>query len=138
MRSFTASPHFLTYLWLDRLFDFQDLAKDIAKRPFITAGFAAFVLLLPLAVTSTRGWIRRLGGRRWRALHRLLYAAAIAAVVHYYWLVKSDDGCRRRRNRQIRLPRAAGCVITARPGLRSARPCDRTLRPPERPAARCQ
>lgn len=87
---FYASLHFLAYLWLDRLFDFQDLAKDIAKRPFITAGFVGFLLMLPLAVTSTTGWIRRMGGRRWRQLHRLIYLAAIAAVVHYYWLVKSD------------------------------------------------
>lgn len=87
---FYASLHFLAYLWLDRLFDFQDLAKDIAKRPFITAGFLGFVLMLPLAVTSTAGWIRRMGGRRWQQLHRLIYLAAIAAVVHYYWLVKSD------------------------------------------------
>lgn len=87
---FYASLHFLAYLWLDRLFDFHDLTKDIAKRPFITAGFTAFVLMLPLAVTSTRGWIRRLGGKRWQFLHRLVYLSGIAAVVHYYWLVKSD------------------------------------------------
>jgi sulfoxide reductase heme-binding subunit YedZ len=87
---FYASLHFLAYLWLDRLFDFQDLAKDIAKRPFITAGFVAFIAMLPLALTSTRGWIRRLGGRRWQQLHRLIYLAGVAAVVHYYWLVKSD------------------------------------------------
>jgi sulfoxide reductase heme-binding subunit YedZ len=87
---FYGSLHFLAYLWLDRLFDFQDLAKDIAKRPFITAGFVSFILMLPLAITSTKGWIRRLTGRRWQILHRLVYFAAIAAVVHYYWLVKSD------------------------------------------------
>jgi len=98
---FYASLHFLTYLWLDRLFDFQDLAKDIAKRPFITAGFAAFVLMLPLAVTSTRGWIRRMGGKRWQALHRLVYGAGIVAVVHYYWLVKSD----------VRLPLLYGGIV---------------------------
>jgi sulfoxide reductase heme-binding subunit YedZ len=66
------------------------MLKDVAKRPFITAGFTAFVLLIPLALTSTAGWIRRLGGRRWQALHRLIYVSAAAAVVHYYWLVKSD------------------------------------------------
>jgi sulfoxide reductase heme-binding subunit YedZ len=82
--------HFLTYLWLDRLFDFHDLWKDVAKRPFITAGFIAFVLMVPLALTSTTGWIRRLGGKRWQMLHRLVYLSAIAAVIHYYWLVKSD------------------------------------------------
>ena len=64
--------------------------KDVAKRPFITAGFTAFVLMIPLAVTSTTGWIRRMGGKRWQLLHRLVYFSGIAAVVHYYWLVKSD------------------------------------------------
>jgi sulfoxide reductase heme-binding subunit YedZ len=63
--------------------------KDVAKRPFITVGFAAFVLLIPLALTSTAGWIRRLGGRRWQMLHRLIYISAICGVIHYYWLVKS-------------------------------------------------
>src|SRR5687768_15889574 len=82
--------HFLTYLWLDQFFDWSGMLKDIAKRPFITAGFAAFLLMTPLALTSTRGWIRRLGGKRWQLLHRLIYFSAIASVVHYYWLVKSD------------------------------------------------
>jgi len=66
------------------------MLKDVGKRPFITAGFAAFVCLVPLAATSTAGWIRRLGGKRWQRLHSLVYVTAIAAVVHYYWLVKSD------------------------------------------------
>ena len=82
--------HFLTYVWLDKSFDVSEMLKDVAKRPFITAGFTAFVLLIPLALTSTAGWIRRLGGRRWQALHRLIYISAVAAAVHYYWLVKSD------------------------------------------------
>lgn len=82
--------HFTTYLWFDRLFDLHEIVKDVGKRPFITAGFAAFVCMLPLALTSTRGWILRLGGRRWQTLHRLVYVSAIAGVVHYYWLVKSD------------------------------------------------
>src|SRR5437763_4359144 len=100
---FYASLHFLTYLWLDRLFDFHDLGKDIAKRPFITMGFAAFILMLPLAITSTKGWIRRLGGKRWQLLHRLIYFSAIAAVIHYYWLVKSD----------VRLPLLYAAIIGA-------------------------
>ena len=87
---FYGSLHFLTYLWLDKFFDWKDMIKDVGKRPFITAGFLAFVVLVPLAVTSTAGWIRRLGGRRWQLLHRLIYVSAIAGVVHYYWLVKSD------------------------------------------------
>jgi sulfoxide reductase heme-binding subunit YedZ len=66
------------------------MLKDVGKRPFITAGFAAFVCLVPLALTSTAGWIRRLGGKRWQRLHSLVYVTAIAAVAHYYWLVKSD------------------------------------------------
>ncbi len=87
---FYGSLHALTYFWLDKFFDFDEIVKDIGKRPFITAGFTAFVLLVPLALTSTRGWIRRLGGKRWQALHRLIYGSIVAAVVHYYWLVKSD------------------------------------------------
>jgi methionine sulfoxide reductase heme-binding subunit len=82
--------HFLTYLGPDQSFSFSGMLKDVAKRPFITVGFAAFVLLIPLAVTSTAGWIRRLGGKRWQMLHRAVYAAAALGVVHYYWLVKSD------------------------------------------------
>jgi len=82
--------HFTTYLWLDKFFDFHEIAKDVWKRPFITAGFVGFVSMVPLALTSTAGWIRRLGGRRWQMLHRLIYLSAIAGVVHYYWLVKSD------------------------------------------------
>jgi sulfoxide reductase heme-binding subunit YedZ len=82
--------HFLTYLGPDQAFDVAAMLKDVVKRPFITAGFAAFVLLLPLALTSTAGWIRRLGGKRWQALHRSIYVCAILGVIHYYWLVKSD------------------------------------------------
>jgi sulfoxide reductase heme-binding subunit YedZ len=87
---FYGSLHFMTYLWLDKFFDFSEITKDVYKRPFITAGFVAFVSMLPLALTSTAGWIRRLGGRRWQQLHRLIYLSAIAGVIHYYWLVKSD------------------------------------------------
>jgi methionine sulfoxide reductase heme-binding subunit len=85
--------HFTTYLWLDKYLDpdpmWPNIVHDIAKRPFITAGFTAFVLMIPLALTSTTGWIRRLGGKRWQLLHRLVYISAIAGVVHYYWLIKS-------------------------------------------------
>lgn len=87
---FYACLHFTTYIWLDQFFDVREMLKDVGLRPFITAGFTAFVLLIPLAVTSTAGWIRRLGGKRWQMLHRLIYVSAIAGVVHYYWLVKSD------------------------------------------------
>src|SRR5207302_1843428 len=66
------------------------MMKDVVKRPFITMGFTAFVLMIPLAFTSTAGMIRRLGGKRWQRLHRLIYASAVAGVIHYLWLVKSD------------------------------------------------
>ncbi|HKW57131.1 MAG TPA: protein-methionine-sulfoxide reductase heme-binding subunit MsrQ [Candidatus Acidoferrum sp.] len=81
--------HFLTYLGPDQSFDFAGMLKDVAKRPFVTVGFTAFVLLIPLALTSTAGSIRRLGGRRWQMLHRLVYISAVCGVIHYYWLVKS-------------------------------------------------
>ncbi len=87
---FYAVLHFATYLWLDKVFDAREIWADIYKRPFITAGFTALVLMLPLALTSTKGMIRRLGGKRWQFLHRLIYVSAAAAVIHYWWLVKSD------------------------------------------------
>ncbi len=82
--------HFLTYIWLDKFFNFHEMLADIAKRRFITVGFTGFLLLIPLALTSTAGWIRRLGGKRWQMLHRLIYFSAIAGVIHYLWLVKAD------------------------------------------------
>jgi len=82
--------HFLTYLGPDQSFNLSGMWDDVAKRKFVTVGFAAFVLLIPLAATSTAGMIRRLGGKRWQALHRLIYICAILGVIHYYWLVKSD------------------------------------------------
>jgi sulfoxide reductase heme-binding subunit YedZ len=87
---FYGTLHFLTYIWLDKFFDVHEMLADVAKRRFITAGFTGFVLLIPLAITSTSGWIRRLGGRRWNLLHRLIYFSAMAGVVHYVWLVKAD------------------------------------------------
>ncbi|HET7151819.1 MAG TPA: protein-methionine-sulfoxide reductase heme-binding subunit MsrQ [Candidatus Acidoferrum sp.] len=93
--------HFLTYLVLDQSLDFQAIAKDVAKRPFITVGFLGFLLLLPMAITSTAGWIRRLGGRRWQMLHRGIYFAAVCGVIHYYWKVKSD----------VRLPVFYGMLV---------------------------
>jgi methionine sulfoxide reductase heme-binding subunit len=81
--------HFTTYLVFDKVFDLHEIWKDVYKRPFITVGFLAFTLLIPLAITSTAGWIRRLGGRRWRILHRAIYICAVCGVIHYYWLVKS-------------------------------------------------
>lgn len=82
--------HFSTWIGLDKFFNWTEMWKDVQKRRFITVGFAGFVLLIPLAVTSTAGWIRRLGGKRWQLLHRLIYVTAILGVIHYFWLVKSD------------------------------------------------
>ena len=87
---FYACLHFLTYLVFDLNFNFSGVAKDIAKRPFITIGFAAFLLLIPLALTSNKFSIRKLTGKRWNQLHWLVYPAAILGVIHFYWLVKSD------------------------------------------------
>jgi sulfoxide reductase heme-binding subunit YedZ len=82
--------HFLTYIGPDQSFDLAAMWKDVEKRRYITVGFLGFVLLIPLAITSTAGWIRRLGGKRWQMLHRSIYGAATCGVIHYYWLVKSD------------------------------------------------
>jgi sulfoxide reductase heme-binding subunit YedZ len=105
---FYACLHFLAYVGLDQFFDFGAILKDIAKRPYITAGFTGFVLLIPLALTSTAKSIRRLGGKRWQRLHRLIYVSAIAGVIHYYWLVKSD----------IRLPVFYGFLVAIELGYR--------------------
>lgn len=121
---FYGSLHFLTYTIADRFagLDFPDgivawstvknlaasVAADIYKRPFITVGFTAFVLMVPLAITSTSGMIRRLGGKRWQALHRLIYASAVAAPLHYWWLVKAD----------VRRPLTYGAVVAALLGFR--------------------
>ena len=99
---FYACLHFLTYLGPDQSFDLSAIWKDVAKRPFVTVGFTAFVLLIPLALTSSAGWIRRLGGRRWQMLHRAIYISAICGVIHYYWLVKSD----------VRQPLMYGAILT--------------------------
>jgi sulfoxide reductase heme-binding subunit YedZ len=86
---FYACLHFLTYVWLDQFFWWDEILKDIAKRPFITVGFSAFILLIPLAVTSTHTMMKRLG-RRWQQLHRLVYVSTSLGVLHYLWLVKAD------------------------------------------------
>ena len=104
---FYASLHFSTFVGLDHFFDLDRIGKDILKRPYVTAGFTAFVMMIPLALTSTAGMIRRLG-KRWQQLHRLVYLAAIAAVIHFYWLVKSD----------IRRPAQYGGVLAVLLGYR--------------------
>ena len=98
---FYGALHFTTWICLDKWFDWNEMLKDVAKRPYITVGFTGFVLMAPLAVTSTAGWVRRLGYPRWQRLHRLIYVTAIAGVVHYYWLVKSD----------VRLPLLYGAIM---------------------------
>jgi sulfoxide reductase heme-binding subunit YedZ len=100
---FYACLHFTTYIWLDKFFDFSEMWKDIAKRKFITVGFAAFLLLIPLALTSTAAAIRWLGGKRWQLLHRLIYFSAAFGVIHYYWLVKSA----------VLKPLAYGAIVAA-------------------------
>ena len=105
---FYAVLHFSTYLVLDFFFAFDLILDDIAERRYVTAGFTGFVLLIPLAVTSTGRMIRRLGGARWRRLHRLIYVAAIAGVVHYLWLVKID----------IRPPLAYAAILAVLLGVR--------------------
>ena len=87
---FYAFLHFITYVWLDQFFAFDEMLGDLAKRRFIMAGYASFALLIPLAITSTKAWIGRLGGKRWQRLHRLIYISAAAGVLHYFWRVKLD------------------------------------------------
>jgi sulfoxide reductase heme-binding subunit YedZ len=87
---FYAVLHFVSYVWLDQFFALDGMIDDLTKRPFIMAGYASFVVLIPLAVTSTKKWIWRLGGRKWQLLHRLIYFSAAAGVVHYFWRVKLD------------------------------------------------
>jgi sulfoxide reductase heme-binding subunit YedZ len=121
--------HLATWIWLDKAFDLHEMWDDVVKRRFITMGMAGLLLMTPLAVTSTSGWVRRLGYRRWQLLHRLIYGSAAAGVIHYYWGVKSD----------IRLPvlyasiltllllyRIGAGVIDARKSIPATRP----LRPP--------
>lgn len=83
---FYVSLHFLTFFWFDHFFDLSDMWRDVVKRPFITVGFVAFVLLLPLALTSNQWMIRQLGGKQWQLLHRLVYLIAPLGVLHYFWM----------------------------------------------------
>lgn len=101
--------HFTTYIWLDQSFNIHSISKDVYKRPFITAGFTAFTLMIPLVLTSTRGWIRRMG-KNWVKLHRLIYVTAIAGVTHYIWLVKKD----------LRVPLIYAGILTVLLGYRIA------------------
>lgn len=105
---FYACLHLTSYLWFDQFFNWIDIARDIVKRPFITAGFVAFTLLVPLAATSSNAMMRQLGGKRWQALHRSVYVIAVLGVLHYAWMVKQD----------IRLPLLYGAIAAVLLGLR--------------------
>jgi sulfoxide reductase heme-binding subunit YedZ len=105
---FYACLHFLSYAWLDQYFVLADIIKDVAKRPYITVGFACLLMLIPLAATSTNAMIRRLGARRWQALHRLVYLIGVGGIVHYLWLVKSD----------LREPLMYGAILAVLLGFR--------------------
>jgi len=107
---FYGSLHFLTYGIFDQMFNWMSITMDVYKRPFITVGFLGFVLMIPLAITSTAKMIRRLGGRRWNLLHRLIYVTATLGVIHYYWLVKSD----------VRLPLLYAAILTTLLLIRAA------------------
>lgn len=98
---FYGALHLLTYLWFDRLFNLLSVGQDVARRPFILIGMMAFILMVPLAITSTNKMVKRLGGKRWALLHRLTYLAAVAGVIHFWMLVKSDT----------RLPLTFGFIV---------------------------
>lgn len=104
---FYATMHFLTYIVLDQFFGFSYILEDIAERPYITVGFTSWLLLIPLAITSTDAWIRRLG-KRWAKLHRLVYVAALGGILHFLWLVKAD----------LRRPIIYGSILVVLLGLR--------------------
>lgn len=124
---FYASAHLLTYLWFDQFFDWQEIFTDIAKRPFITVGMLAWLLLLPLALTSTKGMMKRLG-RHWKRLHQLVYAIGLLAVLHFLWLVKAD----------LREPLIYMAILLSLLGVRLyLRPRRKSLLPGRKPAPDC-
>jgi sulfoxide reductase heme-binding subunit YedZ len=106
---FYATLHFTTYLWFDKWFDVAEIIKDVGKRPFITVGFAAFVLLIALAVTSPRGMVRKLG-RRWQTLHRAIYAIGALAILHFWWMKAGKH--------DLILPKIYGAIMVALLGWR--------------------
>lgn len=116
---FWACLHLTAYVGLDQFFALKDIVKDVAKRPYITVGFTTFLLLLPLAITSTDAMIRRLGGARWRRLHRLVYLAGLGGVLHFFWLVKAD----------VSRPLLYAAILTLFFAVRLRRPDERRARP---------
>jgi sulfoxide reductase heme-binding subunit YedZ len=121
-----AALHFLTYAVVDQGLAWRAMVEDVTKRPFITVGFTALVLLVPLAVTSTNGWVRRLGFPRWQRLHRLAYVAAVLGVVHFVWRVKAD----------ATEPLIYGAVLALLLGLRVAKALQKRRTPTPVPSAR--
>ena len=107
---FYALLHFTTFFWFDHFFDLGEMWRDVIKRPFITVGFIAFVLLIPLAVTSTNAMVRRMGGKRWQWLHRLVYAVAVLGILHFWWMKAGKHDFAR--------PILFGCIVAALLGLR--------------------
>jgi len=119
--------HLMTWMWLDKFFDLHEMVADVFKRPYITMGMLGFTLMVPLAITSTAGWVRRLGFARWQALHRLVYFTGLAGVIHYYWLVKSD----------VRLPLMYGAILAVLMSYRAVmwlRPPAKSRAPVRKPA----
>ena len=108
---FYVSLHFLTYIVLDQFFALEFIVDDVIARPYITAGFTGFVLLIPLAITSTQAMVRRLGGRRWQLLHRLIYVSTGAGIVHFLWQERAD----------LRRPTMYAAVLAVLLGIRLAR-----------------
>ena len=125
---FYACLHFTTYIWLDQFFDLGDIARDIPKRPFITLGFLSFVLLVPLALTSSSAMIRRLG-KGWQQLHRLVYVIAIGGVIHFYWQVKADTTQPLIYGAILTLLLASRLLLKWRPKLSTGRSLAKSLRP---------
>lgn len=100
--------HFMTYLWFDKFFEWEEILADVPKRPFITVGFTSLVLMTPLALTSWDRMVKWMGGKRWKRLHRLVYVVAVGGVIHYLWLVKAD----------IQRPVIYGIILTLLLGYR--------------------
>jgi sulfoxide reductase heme-binding subunit YedZ len=124
---FYGSLHLLTWVWFDRQFEVAGMWEDIMKRLYITVGMAAYLTMIPLAITSTAGWVRRLGFVRWQRLHRLIYVGATLGVVHFYWLVKSD----------VREPLLYGMILAVLLGFRVAKALkSKSTRRPQAVAAR--
>lgn len=107
---FYAALHFTTYFWFDQWFDLAAIWKDVVKRPFITVGFSAFVLLIPLAATSPRAMVRKLGGKRWQQLHRLIYLIATLAILHFWWMKAGKH--------DLLLPKIYGSIVVVLLGAR--------------------